>query len=160
MSPRRERYRSERTSWQPPTKVARPGRWGTRNCPGLLSREKKEPVPARHIQKDTLSFPALFQAVSRSKDVRLSIPRSVADALALPEGRKKEELQRELAVSLYREDMLSFGKARELAGMSKQEFGQLLGDRGVERHYGPGELAEDLRYAKWEGSFHDEGSAK
>ena len=96
--------------------------------------------------------------MSRSKDVQLSIPRSVADALALPEGRKQEELQRELAVSLYREDMLSFGKARELAGMSKQEFGQLLGDRGVERHYGPEELAEDLRYGKGEGSFPDKGA--
>ena len=106
------------------------------------------------------SSKTLPQAVARSKDVQLSIPRSVADALALPEGRKKEKLQRELAVSLYREDMLSFGKARELAGMSKQEFGQLLGDRGVERHYGPEELAEDLRYAKGEVSFHDKEAAE
>ncbi|MCS3754412.1 putative HTH domain antitoxin [Salinibacter ruber] len=83
-----------------------------------------------------------------SKDVQLSIPRSVADALALPEGRKKEELLRELAISLYREDMLSFGRARELAEMSKHAFGQLLGERSVERHYGPDELAEDLRYAR------------
>ena len=98
--------------------------------------------------------------MARSKDDQLSIPRSLADALALPEGRKKEELQRELAVSLYREDMLSFGKARELAGMSKQEFGQLLGDRGVERHYGPDELAEDLRYAKGEVSSHDQEAAE
>jgi len=89
--------------------------------------------------------------VDRSKDFQLSIPRSVADALALPEGRKKKELQRELAVTLYREEMLSFGKARELAGISKQEFGQLLGERGIERHYGPEELAEDLRYAQSEG---------
>ena len=120
----------------------------------------KEPVPVRHIPKNTILFPALFQAVSRSKDVQLSIPRSVADALALPEGRKKEELQRELAVSLYREDMLSFGKARELAEMSKQEFGQLLGDRGIEQHYGPEELAEDLRYAEGEDSFQGGGAAK
>jgi len=88
--------------------------------------------------------------VDRSKDFQLSIPRSVADALALPEGRKKKELQRELAVTLYREEMLSLGKARELAGMSKQEFGQLLGERSVKRHYGPEELEEDLRYAKGE----------
>lgn len=133
---------------------------GNKRLPRSPEPEGKEPVPARHIQKSTFSFPALFQAVSRSKDVQLSIPRSVADALALPEGRKKEELQRELAVSLYREDMLSFGKARELAGMSKQEFGQLLGDRGIERHYGPKELAEDLRYAEGEDSFHDEGAAE
>lgn len=92
--------------------------------------------------------------------MQLSIPRSVADALALPESRKKEELQRELAVSLYREDMLSFGKARELAGMTKQAFGRLLGDRGIERHYGPDELAEDLRYAAGKVSFHDEGEAE
>ena len=98
--------------------------------------------------------------MARSKDVQLSIPRSVADALALPEGRKKEELQRELAVLLYREDMLSFGKARELAGMGKQEFGQLLGNRGVEWHYGPEELAEDLRYAKGEVSSHDQEAAE
>ena len=52
--------------------------------------------------------------------------------------------------------MLSFGKARELAGMSKQEFGQLLGDRRIERHYGPEELEEDLRYARGEVSSHGE----
>jgi predicted HTH domain antitoxin len=44
--------------------------------------------------------------------------------------------------------MLSFGKARELAGLSKYAFGQLLGERSVERHYGPEELEEDLRYAR------------
>lgn len=95
--------------------------------------------------------------MARSKDFQLSIPRSVADALALPEGRKKEELQRELAITLYREEMLSFGKARELAGMSKQEFGQLLGERSVKRHYGPEELEEDLRYAAGKVGPEEEG---
>jgi len=88
--------------------------------------------------------------VAASDDFHLQIPRSVADALSLPEGRKNEELRRELAVTLYREEMLSFGKARELAGLSKYDFGQLLGERSVERHYGPEELAEDLRYARGE----------
>jgi len=83
-----------------------------------------------------------------TSDLQLNIPRSVADALSLPEGRKKQELQRELAVTLYREEMLSFGKARELADLTKQEFGKLLGERSVERHYGQEELEEDLRYAR------------
>lgn len=83
-------------------------------------------------------------------DLHLTIPRSVADALALPEGRKNEALRRELAVTLYREEMLSFGKARELADLSKYEFGQLLGERSIERHYGPEELEEDLHYAREE----------
>ena len=94
-----------------------------------------------------------------SDDFQLQIPRSVVDALALPEGRKKDELQRELALTLYREEMLSFGKARELAGMSKQAFGKLLGDRKIERHYGPEELEEDLRYARGEGNREDKASA-
>lgn len=86
--------------------------------------------------------------MSASDDFHLTIPRSVADALALPEGRKPETLRRELAVTLYREELLSFGKARELAGLSKYDFGRLLGERSVERHYGPEELEEDLRYAR------------
>lgn len=51
-------------------------------------------------------------------------------------------------MTLYREEMLSFGKARELAGLGKYEFGQLLGERSVERHYGLEELKEDLRYSR------------
>jgi predicted HTH domain antitoxin len=83
-------------------------------------------------------------------DFHLTIPRSVADALALPEGRKNEALRRELAVTLYRKEMLSFGKARGLCGLSKYDFGQLLGEQSVERHYGSDELEEDLRYARGE----------
>lgn len=88
--------------------------------------------------------------MASSEDFQLTIPRSVADALALPEGRKKTELLRELAVTLYREEILSFGKARELADLDKYTFGQLLGERSVERHYGPEELEEDVDYARGE----------
>jgi len=124
----------------------------------LTSRNSwEEPVSPSLVFASAFSLQNLPEAVARSKDVQLSIPRSVADALALPEGRKEEELQRELAVSLYREEMLSFGKARELAGMSKQEFGELLGDRRIKRHYGPEELAEDLRYAEGKDISHDQG---
>jgi predicted HTH domain antitoxin len=86
--------------------------------------------------------------MASTKDFQIHIPPSIAEALALPEGRKEEKLQRELALTLYREEMLSFGKARELAGMSKQAFGQLLGERGIRRHYGAGELEQDLSYAR------------
>lgn len=93
-------------------------------------------------------------------DFHIEIPRSVADALTLPEGRKEEELRRELAVALYREEILSFGKARELARLSKYEFGQLLGERSVERHYGVEELEEDLQYAQGEPHSRDETAAE
>ena len=79
--------------------------------------------------------------------LQLHIPDSVTQAIRLPEKRMEEELLVELAIALYAQEVLSFGKARELAGMSKQEFGQLLGRRGVIRHYGRAELEDDLAYA-------------
>jgi predicted HTH domain antitoxin len=54
----------------------------------------------------------------------------------------------ELAITLCAQEALSFGKAKELAGMSRYEFGQiLLGKRGIPRHYGREELEDDLAYA-------------
>lgn len=81
-------------------------------------------------------------------DVELRIPDSVAQAIRLPEDRISQELLVELAVALYRQGILSFGKARELADMGKYEFGQLLGKRSVLRHYGREEFEDDLTYAR------------
>jgi predicted HTH domain antitoxin len=81
-------------------------------------------------------------------DVQLHIPDSVVQAMRLPEERISQELLVELAIALYRQGILSFGKARELADIGKYEFGQLLGKRGVSRHYGQEELEDDLKYAR------------
>jgi predicted HTH domain antitoxin len=69
-------------------------------------------------------------------------------ALRLPEQLIEQELRRELAIALYSQNILSFGKARELAEMDKYEFGQLLSLRGVVRHYGFAELDDDINYAR------------
>jgi len=81
-------------------------------------------------------------------DIEIHIPDSVTQAIRLPEARIPQELLVELAIALYTQGILSFGKARELAGMGKYEFGQLLGKRGVLRHYGQEELEDDLKYAR------------
>lgn len=80
--------------------------------------------------------------------LQLHIPDSVVQAMRLPEERMAQELLVELALALYAQGSLAFGKARELAGMDRTAFSQLLGQRGIPRHYGPEELAEDLRYAR------------
>lgn len=82
--------------------------------------------------------------------VQLQIPDTVVKAIRLPEERIVRELLVELAVALYAQGLLSFGKARELAGMGKYEFGRLLGERGIPRHYGREELEDDLAYARGE----------
>mgnify|MGYP000563178446 CR=1 FL=1 len=78
----------------------------------------------------------------------IEIEDDVYEALQLPEGERSLAMKRELAVSLYARDVLSFGKARSLAEMSKREFQGLLGEREVPRHYSDRELEEDLEYAE------------
>ena len=80
-------------------------------------------------------------------EIRIDIPESVAQAIRLPEQRIEHDIRIELALSLYQQEILSFGKARELAGLGKYEFGKLLGDRKITRHYGKEELQQDLDYA-------------
>lgn len=80
--------------------------------------------------------------------IRLEISDSVAKAIRLPEPSMHDDLLAELALALYARGVLGFGKARELADMPKLEFGRLLGVRGIPRHYGPEDLADDLEYAR------------
>lgn len=78
----------------------------------------------------------------------IEIADDVYDALRLPEDEREATLKAMLAVSLYEEGVLSFGKARELAGLTKRAFHRLLGEREVPRHYTRSELAEDEAYAR------------
>lgn len=78
----------------------------------------------------------------------IEIADDVYDALKLPEEEREGALKAMLAVSLYDEGVLSFGKARELAELSKREFHRLLGERQIPRHYTLAELDEDREYAR------------
>lgn len=78
----------------------------------------------------------------------IEIDDEVYEALDLPGEDREAALKTELAVSLYARGVLPFGKARALAGCSKQEFHELLGDRKIERHYTEEELDEDVEYAQ------------
>jgi len=82
--------------------------------------------------------------------IRLEIPDSVAQSIRLPEGEVEQRLRSELAVALYAQGILSFVKASELAGLSRYEFADLAGSRGIPRHYGEEDLAEDLAYGRSE----------
>lgn len=72
--------------------------------------------------------------------VTMEIPREVVQAAKMD----VQELKRELAVHLFEEEKLSFGKARELAGMTFWEFQQILGSRGIPIHYDVRDYEEDL----------------
>ncbi len=76
--------------------------------------------------------------------VSIEIPDEVMHAARMT----PEDLKRELAIHLFREGKLSFGKARELAGLNVWEFQNLLGSRNIPLHYGVEEYEDDLRTLK------------
>jgi predicted HTH domain antitoxin len=80
--------------------------------------------------------------------ILLDIPTSIVKAMKLPERQRKRQLLIELSVSLYSQGILSFGKARELAGVDHRTFGSILGERAVPRHYEEEDLVDDFNYAQ------------
>jgi predicted HTH domain antitoxin len=80
--------------------------------------------------------------------LQLDIPDSIANSLRLPATEAEPRLRTELAIALYAQSILPFGKASELAGVSRYKFADLLGERGVARHYSEGDLAQDLEYVQ------------
>jgi predicted HTH domain antitoxin len=79
---------------------------------------------------------------------RLDIPESVASSLRLPEPEVEFRLRSELALALYAQGILPFGKASELAESSRYAFADLVARRNIPRHYSASELAQDLEYAR------------
>jgi len=77
----------------------------------------------------------------------ITIPDSVVDAIRMPEKHLLDNLVLELALALYADGALSFGKAREFSGLGKYEFGQFLAKHRQIRHYSREELKDDLMYA-------------
>jgi predicted HTH domain antitoxin len=72
--------------------------------------------------------------------VQIEIPREVLHAARMTSA----EIQRELAVHLFAEGKLSFGKARELGRLGFWEFQQLLASRRIPVHYDLAEYEEDM----------------
>lgn len=79
--------------------------------------------------------------------VTLEIPDDIARQLPAAPAERDARLLLELAVALYAKGTLSLAQGAGLAGLSRLDFGWEVGERGIPRHYGAGELAEDLSYA-------------
>lgn len=74
----------------------------------------------------------------------LELPPGVMEAARLtPDG-----LKLELALTLYRQERLSFGKARELAGLSVIDFHCELGLRKIPIHYAIVDFEQDIATLK------------
>lgn len=81
-------------------------------------------------------------------NVTLDIPDDVLAVLPMPEEDRDSYLLLEMACALYAREVLSLGRAAELAGVPKITFGQEVGRRGIARHYTDAELEADLAYGR------------
>jgi predicted HTH domain antitoxin len=75
------------------------------------------------------------------------VPSEVVDAAKLPPAEFESEIRKELALAFYQRGVLSLGKARVLAGLTRWQFEQLLSERHIPRHYTETDLQDDLGYA-------------
>ena len=78
------------------------------------------------------------------KTLTIDIPEEVLIAVKIPRDRLKTDLKRELALQLYRENMISFANAHRMADMTKIEFHHLLGNRRIPRQYDSEDYEKDL----------------
>lgn len=76
----------------------------------------------------------------------LEIPVEILEVVKLPPQEAEQEFRKELALALYQREVLSLGKARLIAKMTRWEFEELLGQRKIPRHYTERDAEEDIRY--------------
>jgi len=81
------------------------------------------------------------------KSITIEIPGDIVATMKLPKKRIKKYLLIDIAASLYQQEILSFGKARQFCKLNKWEFQKELGIRQIQRHYEVKDLEEDIKFA-------------
>jgi len=80
--------------------------------------------------------------------VTMELPRDILSAANISEIKANSDIKKYLALYLFGERVLSFGKATELSGMNKFEFMELLGSKGISFNYDSEDYQEDLKTIK------------
>jgi predicted HTH domain antitoxin len=78
----------------------------------------------------------------------ITLPDKILIALGLREEEIGDALKKELAVYFFQRNVLSFGQARQLSGLSVWDFLEFMKERKVPLHYGVYEYEEDLKTIK------------
>lgn len=85
-----------------------------------------------------------YRILSPMMKTIIQLPESIEAAIKIPKHRLNAELRKELALQLYRERLVSFAHAQQIAEISKIEFHHLLGERQIPRHYDDSDLDDDM----------------
>ncbi|WP_256957758.1 UPF0175 family protein [Thermococcus litoralis] len=77
-------------------------------------------------------------------EVLVPVPQDLARILRISEKELPKTVRIYLAIELYREGVISLGKAAEIAGVSKWEMMEILASKGVSIQYDEEDLREDV----------------
>ena len=77
--------------------------------------------------------------------INMELPKDVLLAADISEISASAEIRKLLALYMFRERLLSFGKAAELSGIDKLEFMELAGSKGISLNYDIDDYQEDLK---------------
>lgn len=80
--------------------------------------------------------------------VVMEFPEDVIKILNIPKDELSSELKTQIALFFYEKGKLSFGKARELAGLSVWEFMEKLKENQIPLKYDVEDFKEDLETVK------------
>lgn len=78
------------------------------------------------------------------KTISVEIPESISLSIKIPESELRGRLKVELAIRLYQKRILGFGKARELVGLNKWQFQEILAKENIPLNYDIEELERDM----------------
>ncbi|NOZ59246.1 MAG: UPF0175 family protein [Euryarchaeota archaeon] len=77
--------------------------------------------------------------------ISVDFPRDLVHILKIRDKELPKVLKEMIAVELYKEGLVSLGKAAEIAGVSKWEMFEILASKKVPLKYGVDDLKEDLK---------------
>ena len=76
--------------------------------------------------------------------ITMELPKDVLLAADIPVLSASADIKKHLALYMFKERMLSFGKAAELSGLDKLAFMELAGSKGISLNYDIDDYHEDL----------------
>lgn len=77
--------------------------------------------------------------------VTMNFPKDMLLAADISETNAQSGIKKHLALYMFKERILTFGKASELSGMSKSDFLEFVGSKGVSLNYDADDYEEDLK---------------
>ena len=80
--------------------------------------------------------------------ITVELPDNLLGILNIPKDKLPSELKIQLALFLYEKGKLTFGKARELSGLSVWEFMERLSENKIPLRYDLQEFEKDLETIK------------